>query len=146
MSVFQNGTKIMELFFAWLFVTLVVLYIADFSDIGNLQFAITFVAFLLYLLYLGGYIKVEMIKQYIELPNKLKDMFALELDLYIKSMNGMKDVMGNDPSESVVDEKSLNLQGEAMSNVQHEYFLADKVFRDLRIANSNLYIEKVFSA
>jgi hypothetical protein len=146
MSVFQNGTKIMELFFAWLFVTLVVLYIADFSDIGNLQFAITFVAFLLYLLYLGGYIKVEMIRQYIELPNKLKDMFGLELDLYIKSMNGMKDVMGNDPSESVIDEKSLNLQGEAMSNVQQEYFLADKVFRDLRIANSNLYIEKVFSA
>lgn len=147
----------MELFFAWCFTTLVVLFIADFSDIGNLQFSITFVAFLLYLLYLGGYINIDdamsnmssnvttMIQKCVELPLKLKDMFGLELDLYMKTMNGMKDVNGNDPSEIYVDDKALKTDMATASNIQMEYFLIDKLFRDLRIVDSNLYIEHVFS-
>ena len=86
-----------------------------------------------------------MIQKCVELPLKLKDMFALELDLYMKTMNGMKDVNGNDPSEIYVEDHTLRTDAVTASNIQMEYFLIDKLFRDLRIADSNLYIKHLFS-
>jgi hypothetical protein len=31
------------------------------------------------------------------------------------------------------------------SNLKEDYFLIDKVFRDLRIADSNIYIAKIYN-
>lgn len=82
--------------------------------------------------------------KYVALPSKVSNMIGTEFDQLIKIFQGMKDVNGNSPNESNVDASTLNLIGQELSNVQQEYSDIDRVFRDLLIADSNLYISKVF--
>lgn len=153
------------------FITLVLLFAADFDNIGNVQFAITAIVFLLYLGVLSEKINLELFNniinmstnscsstfsniilsppfdKYVELPSKIKSMIGDEFDLLQRLFMGMKDVKGNDPNEVSYDETTLNpLTGAALSNVQQEYHDIDKVFRDLLIVDSNLYIQKVYNA
>jgi hypothetical protein len=155
----------LKLLFFLVFITLVLLFAADFDNIGNVQFAITAIVFLLYLGVLSEKINLELFNnmstnscspnitlpppfdKYVELPSKIKDMIGNEFDLLQRLFMGMKDVMGNDPNEVSYDETTLSpLTGAALSNVQQEYHDIDKVFRDLLIVDSNLYIQKVYNA
>jgi hypothetical protein len=155
----------LKLLFFLVFITLVLLFAADFDNIGNVQFAITAIVFLLYLGVLSEKINLELFNnmstnscspnitlpppfdKYVELPSKIKNMIGNEFDLLQRLFMGMKDVMGNDPNEVSYDETTLSpLTGAALSNVQQEYHDIDKVFRDLLIVDSNLYIQKVYNA
>jgi hypothetical protein len=154
-----------NLFFGLCFVTCVIFIIVDYKDIGNTQFVCTAFAFIVYLLFLSKeYVVVLpdmenscLFDKYIALPIKIKDMISTEMDQYIKIMAGMKDVMGNDPVEQSVDEMTyaknkdpaITISGvvqlDAFSNLREEYFAIDKVFRDLLVTNSNMYIDKVYN-
>jgi hypothetical protein len=149
-----------DLFFGLCFVTLVIIIIADYNDISNVQFVFTAIAFIAYLIYLRVEYTMEnscLFDKYTALPTKISKMINSELDQYLKVMSGMKDVMGKDPVEQTVDETVFVknndptitsggvVQLEAFSNLRGEYYTIDKVFRDLLMTNSNLYIEKVYN-
>lgn len=140
-----------------IFVGLVIFFILDFDNLSNGQFLITVVAFVVYLGILTNSIKMDLsniqkqltppFDKYVALPGKIKDMIGTEFDLYQDVFKGMKDVMGKEPNEQVVDAASLGggLSGAALSNVLQEYHDIDKVFRDLRVADSALYTRSVYN-
>jgi len=138
--------------FIWLclFIALVIITLADYDNPSPWQFAITALAFTGYLLFLSQN-KMSNISlpppfdKYVALPAKIKDMLGQEFDQYQKIFRGMKDVAGNAPNEVTVDATSLSpLTGDALSNVQQEYSDIDRVFRDLLIADSNLYLKSIW--
>lgn len=165
----------MKLFLFLLFVTLVVFFVVDFHDIGNIQFIITSVAFVVYLIYLSGdnnmsynsnansqqHVTVPVAKiaplfaKYISLPKDIAKMITTEMDQYIHIMGGMKDVSGKDPNDTTItpalytNDPLISQNGVvdavAFSNLKEEYFMIDKVFRDLLIADSNTYINKIYN-
>ena len=145
----------LDIFLILCFVTLVVFLVADYRDLGNVHFSCTAIAFIVYLVYLfieymGSMTDANscLFNKYIALPLKMKDMIATEMDNYMTIMKGMKDVMGNNPDEQSINEATFSndsFDASAFSNLRNEYFAIDKVFRDLRIANSNLYIERIYN-
>ena len=156
-------TKI-DIFLILCFVTLVVFIVVDYRDLGNVHFSCTAIAFVVYLVYLSFQYMGSMtndstnsclFNKYIALPLKMKDMISTEMDHYMTIMKGMKDVMGNDPVEQTIIEATFSndsiiahngmVDEAAFSNMREEYFAIDKIFRDLRITNSNLYIERVYN-
>lgn len=133
-----------------IFVALVIIALADYDNPSPVQFAALTLAFAGYLLFLSGNKMSNLpppFDKYLALPAKIKDMLGKEFDQYQAIFKGMKDVAGNPPNEVNVDGTTLGpLTGDALSNVQEEYFDIDRVFRDLLIADSNLYLQKVFLA
>jgi hypothetical protein len=154
------------MFLIVIFTVLVVLFALQYDDLGNVQFYLTGLAFVLYLLYLSGnkYImekfEEKSMAKYLALPSKIKDMVTLEIDQYIAVMKGSKDVYGKDPEEEYIEEdifkknkdslltrnegSSIIIDQKAFDTVKNEYFHIDKIFRDLRLANAELYKKSVY--
>jgi hypothetical protein len=93
--------------------------------------------------------------KYIALPKEIASMITTEMNQYINIMGGMKDVAGKDPNEKTIvptlytSDPMISQNGIVnaigFSNLKEDYFLIDKVFRDLRIADSNIYIAKIYN-
>jgi len=158
-----------QIFYFLCFITLVIYVVLDFDNVAvfDLQFLLTLVAFIAYLVYLSGNYNIiamscdakfsGIFSKYIALPDDIKNIIVTEMNQYINIMKGMKDAAGKDPVEQLVDKdyylknKDPDLvvngviQDKALADLQEDYFSIDKVFRDLQIANHELYMTKVYT-
>ena len=172
----MNEKHLANIFYFLCFATLVIVVILDFDNAtsDNAQFIFISIAFIAYLIYLSGNIKIVyaimasasacdaklsgLFSKYIALPDDIKKIMVTEMNQYINIMKGMKDAIGKDPVEQLVDkdyymktkDPDVFVDGtfneQALSNLQEDYFLIDKVFRDLQIADHELYMNKVYNA
>ena len=103
-----------------------------------------------------GSIVPETLKKWVALPTAIKNTLTPEIDQMINVYKGMKDPEGKDPDEIYLDENMFKqlkdptvmsgdtVDAEKMKKIQEDYYLIDKLFRDLRINNPELYLKAVF--
>ena len=156
----------MDRIFLGCFVILVIIFWIKFDHLSNFQFALTLVSFLMYLGYLfkKSLEKEEFsmttsenrnvneetsLGRFLTLPARLSDMMSLEIDQLISTVKGKKDPNGQYTNEESIDLITVNrhnavIDEKEFDKIRQEYFLIDKVFRDLAIFNPTLYKAAVF--
>ena len=100
--------------------------------------------------------------RFIKLPEKLGNMINVEIEQLVETVKGKKDPTGNFVNEEMIDAaKFISLKDATLTTidssgntviqeapfeqVRDEYFIIDKVLRDLAVFDPDLYVKSVFN-